>query len=282
MPRSSSRDPVELLREALDVRLVDDRLGERRARRPVALPVEVRVDHDALRDRVGVVLVVGLEVGVVGAVGHVRAARCPRSQRTGPSIDFAYGSISSLAGLKRMALARGRTGRARGSRSAGPGPTPGQVAVPVERGALGHLDARSRRPSSSNRHSSTRSAFSEKSEKFTPSPSHVGAERERPARPDAPLTATQRPGERLERDRARPRRAARACATTDRRARRPGRARRCVGEVADELERRRAARAASRASSSNSIASASPGGSSRRAAQQLAVERGERRVAPPA
>jgi hypothetical protein len=55
------------LREALHVRLVDHRLVPRRVGRRVVLPVEVRVDDDALRDRVGVVLVVELEVGVVVA-----------------------------------------------------------------------------------------------------------------------------------------------------------------------------------------------------------------------
>ena len=46
-------------REALDVSLVDDRLAPLRARRPVVLPVESLVDDYALRDRLGVVLVVG-------------------------------------------------------------------------------------------------------------------------------------------------------------------------------------------------------------------------------
>ena len=47
-----------------------------------------------------------------------------------------------------------------------------QVAVPVEGGALDERDARLG-PAASNRHSSTRSAFSEKSEKFVPAPSQV-------------------------------------------------------------------------------------------------------------
>ena len=50
-------------------------------------------------------------------------------------------------------------------------------------------------PSSSNRHSSTRSACSEKSEKLVPPPSHVRAERERPAGPDL-ASPHQRSGQR--------------------------------------------------------------------------------------
>ena len=87
------------LREALHVQLVDDRLVPRRLERPVALPVEAGVDDDAARHR----------GRVVGQVGHLVASGRPagtasmlaRSQRTPPSIALAYGSSSSLAGLKR-------------------------------------------------------------------------------------------------------------------------------------------------------------------------------------
>ena len=104
----------------------------------------------------------------LGTYGRTFAA----SQSTGPSIAFAYGSISSLSGLKRwparrvvvavdavaVALAR---------------PDPRDVAVPVER--LASVSSmRVSRSSASNRQSSTRAAFSEKSEKFVPCPSQVG------------------------------------------------------------------------------------------------------------
>jgi hypothetical protein len=55
------------LREPLRVHLVDDRVVPRRGRGVVVLPVERRVDDDALRDRGGVVLVVRLEIGVIAA-----------------------------------------------------------------------------------------------------------------------------------------------------------------------------------------------------------------------
>ena len=71
-------------REALDVGLVDDRVGERRLGPPIALPVEPLVDHDRLRDRRRVVVVVGLVVVVGIAVGHVRAGVgvAPTSRRS--------------------------------------------------------------------------------------------------------------------------------------------------------------------------------------------------------
>ena len=93
------------LREALDVGLVDDGVVPGRARRRVALPVEARVDDDALRDRGGVVL-------VVDARGRRRRRRRARreavaaSQSIGPSIAFAYGSIRSLLGLNRWPCRR--------------------------------------------------------------------------------------------------------------------------------------------------------------------------------
>jgi hypothetical protein len=60
------------LREALHVRLVDDRVVPRDLRRPVVLPVEGRIDDDALGDGLGVVLVVELEVGVFRGARYVR------------------------------------------------------------------------------------------------------------------------------------------------------------------------------------------------------------------
>ena len=99
MPRRSSRTSRVQLGEALHVGLVDEGLVPGRARRAVALPVEARVDHEALRDRVRVVLVVELQVGVV-AVGHV--GEHVRGVAHDRALDgLRVGSISSLWGLKR-------------------------------------------------------------------------------------------------------------------------------------------------------------------------------------
>ena len=139
-------------------------------RRAVVLPVEVLVDDDALRDRVGVVLVVGVEVGVL-AVGDVR------HHVRGAVVDRALDRLRVRVDQQlRRVEARARLGLVRPVHAVAvalAGPDAGQVAVPVERGALGQLDRASRVPSSSKRQSSTRSAFSEKSEKFVPWPSQV-------------------------------------------------------------------------------------------------------------
>ena len=52
-------------------------------------------------NRRGVVLVVGLEIGVLGPVDDVGQQSLGSLQSTTPSIAFAYGSISSLEALKR-------------------------------------------------------------------------------------------------------------------------------------------------------------------------------------
>ena len=70
-------------REAAHVGLVDDRLVQRDVGAAVALPVEARVDHHGLRDRAGVVLVVGHEVGVVAVRRACRAGRWPRPSAPG-------------------------------------------------------------------------------------------------------------------------------------------------------------------------------------------------------
>ena len=127
------------LREPLHVRLVDHRLVPRRAEQPVALPVERRIDDHALRDRGGVVLVVGLEVGVVAA-GHVR------QRRRGLPADR---PLDRLRVRVDQELARVEAVPFLGSPPpvdpvgvALSGPDAGQVAVPVEGGALGHRHAR--------------------------------------------------------------------------------------------------------------------------------------------
>ena len=63
----------QALGEALDVGLIDHRLGPSPARMAVVLPVEALIDDHAARHRRRGVLVVGLEIGVrVLGVGHVR------------------------------------------------------------------------------------------------------------------------------------------------------------------------------------------------------------------
>ena len=126
-------------REALDVRLVDHRLVPRRVQPAVALPVEPRVDHDALRDRVGVVLVVELEVGVLLAGRHVR------QHVAGVVPDRALDRLrvrvdQQLAGVEAVTLRRRvRPGDAEPVALARPDQR--QVAVPVQRGPLGQVDA---------------------------------------------------------------------------------------------------------------------------------------------
>ena len=126
-------------REALDVGLVDDAVGERRVRRPVVLPVEARVDDHGLRDRRRVVGVVGLEVVVVTAtrdIGmHVGLVEQDRPvDRLRVRVEQQLGRIEAVAGARVI-----------GSVDAVPvvlsGVHAGDVAVPVERRPLGHPDA---------------------------------------------------------------------------------------------------------------------------------------------
>ena len=51
--------------------LVDDRVGERDLQSLVALPIKRVVDHDRLGNRDRIIFVVGFEVVVLGAIGHV-------------------------------------------------------------------------------------------------------------------------------------------------------------------------------------------------------------------
>ena len=126
-------------REALDVRLVDDGLVPRRAQRPVALPLEARVDDHALGDRVGGVLVVDLEIGVLRArrdVGeHVAEVEADRPlDRLGVRVE------DELGGIEAVALGR-RVGAVHAEAVALAGADERQVRVPVERGPLAQLDA---------------------------------------------------------------------------------------------------------------------------------------------
>ena len=160
------------LREALDVRLVDHGLVPRRAQPAVALPVEARDrsrrTSGSRRRRPRRRARGRRPRSPVGTYGST----LPASKRIGPSIDFAYGSSSSLLGLKRWP-SFGAYGTVDAVAVALAGADEREVAVPVERRAPRSARSAPRRRRSSNRHSSTRVAFSEKSEKFVPPPSQV-------------------------------------------------------------------------------------------------------------
>ena len=141
----------------------------RRARRPPSRSARSTTTDLGIAARV--VLVVGLEVGVVGAVGRVgqHVGRVPVDaalDRLGVRVDQQLGRVEAVALL-------GVVGAVDAVAVALAGADARQVAVPVVRGALGDARCAPRCRSSSNRHSSTRSACSEKSEKFVPSPSQV-------------------------------------------------------------------------------------------------------------
>ena len=131
--------------EALDVGLVDDRVGERGARGLVALPVKEVVDDDGPGDGAGVVLVVELQVGVLGVletvgrdVGqHVGVVRPIHHavDRLGVGVD------QQLVGVEAVPLHR-RVGPVHAIAVALPRPDPGQVAVPVVRPAGVDVDRR--------------------------------------------------------------------------------------------------------------------------------------------
>ena len=161
-----------LHREALDVRLVDHGVVPRDVRRRVALPVERAVDDEALRDRVGVVGVVALEVGVLGVAGHVRvdvaAVEADRPlDRLRVGVDEQLRRVEAVSAARVVRAVDAVAVALAGSDAR-------QVDVPVVAGDSRVTSMRSSRSSASNRHSSTRWAFSENSEKFVPSPSYSG------------------------------------------------------------------------------------------------------------
>ena len=126
-------------REPLHVQLVDDRVRPRRLQERIALPVELRVDDHALRDRVGVVLVVPLEIGVGAARGHVRQRA--RSARVHLPVDRLRVRVDEeLRRVEAVALLR-RPRPVHPIAVPLTGPDPGDVAVPVVRRPLGQLDA---------------------------------------------------------------------------------------------------------------------------------------------
>ena len=133
-----------LHREALDVGLVDHAVGQRRVRRAVVLPVEARVDDDALRDRRRVVGVVRRQVVVLAARRDVRVDVALVEQDR-PVDRLRVRVQQQLGGVEAMAALR-VVGPVDAVAVALAGVHAGQVAVPVERGALGQLDRTSRRP----------------------------------------------------------------------------------------------------------------------------------------
>ncbi len=94
------RDVGMRLGEALDVGLVDDRVGVFVLRRAVGAPVEERIDDDRLGHAGRRVLVVAA-VFVAEVVAEQRLVPLVKV----PSIAFAYGSSSSLFELQRSPLA---------------------------------------------------------------------------------------------------------------------------------------------------------------------------------
>ena len=126
-------------RESLHVRLVDDGIGERDPWRPVALPEERVIDHDRFRDRGGVVLVVELEVIVRRPVGDVWQDVGVASPVDHPLDRLGVRIDQQLGGVEAMTFGR-RVGTVHPVAVALTGTDPWQVAVPVERLALAHLD----------------------------------------------------------------------------------------------------------------------------------------------
>ena len=166
VPAHLQRDVLVQEGQALDVGLVDDGLVVRPARRAVGAPVEVRVDHDRLRQE-------RRRVVVVRPVLVVEVVREQRRVPVHPAVDGLRVRVEQqLARVAAQPGARVRRARARGSRTAGRG-----------RRWAGSRARRSRpppaarswspRPAPSNRHSSTFCATSEKSEKLVPIPSYV-------------------------------------------------------------------------------------------------------------
>ena len=156
-------DERVVLRHALDVRLVNDRLVVRRPGRTVVAPVEVRVDDQGVRHVTCRVIVVALVGGVepvaeqrLGPVDAVRDRLRVRvdEQLVRVAAQAALGVVRAVHAVA-VALA---------------GADAQQVAVVDEAVHLLEADPRST-PSASNRHSSTWSAASEKSAKLVPIPS---------------------------------------------------------------------------------------------------------------
>jgi hypothetical protein len=128
------------LRIPLGVHLVDHHLVPREIRVSVVLPVEARIDDDALGNRSGIVLLIEVEVGVCVRSRHVRKNVCRRPV-DGPLDRLRVRVDQELVGVE--AAARRRV---IGAVDAVAVPLAradaGYVAVPVEGLAFGELDAR--------------------------------------------------------------------------------------------------------------------------------------------
>jgi len=131
-------DPRMLLGEPLDVKLVDDRPAPAVTEQPVLAPVEVRIDHDASRDRRLVVGLVDLKVGVVAAVWLIRQrVRCV-------PVDAAVDRLrvrvdQELRRVEAQATAR-LIRSVHAVRVALPRPHSAHVRVPLECCAVPHVD----------------------------------------------------------------------------------------------------------------------------------------------
>ena len=88
-------DPGMAGGESLYMQFVDDRAVERRLRRSVVSPIEVVIDHDALREPSGVLLVVAGQIGVLLAgervAEHRRGPIDLPGERLGVRIDQQLG-----------------------------------------------------------------------------------------------------------------------------------------------------------------------------------------------
>ena len=132
------RDVVALLRQALDVRLVDDGVfpGDLRADLATA-PVEGLVDHDGLRHAAGIVAPVERQIlaRAAGAIGEMRIAPDqPPGEPPGIGIE------QQLVGVEAVAVL-GLVGAVDAIAVELPGRDVVQIAVPDVLGALGQFDA---------------------------------------------------------------------------------------------------------------------------------------------
>ncbi len=195
--------------ETLHVHLVDHGARPSGARGAIPLPVEGGIDHHALGQVGGAVVVVGLHVagGVVGPVAEERVVPHERAgHRLGVGIDQGLRRIEAMPALRLVGPVH--PVRVEGARS-----YPGQVHVPYLVGALldpdlAHLLARIPRVVEAERHRG--GVLAEEGEVHPPVVPR-GPERIRPARARAREIVAHGPGD-LRPERTRPRRAAGASA----------------------------------------------------------------------
>ncbi len=113
--------------ETLDVKFVDRRLVPRRVEQAVALPVEVRIDDDALRDRGGIVLVVGDRAVLVARLVAEDAGALP----VDPFLDRARIGVDQQLRRVEAVTLLGGIATVDAVAVALPGPDAGEVRVPV-------------------------------------------------------------------------------------------------------------------------------------------------------